>query len=148
MTSRERFLKVLNGEMPDQVPVTTFILDQGHFISQLYPDVDPEDFETLQLKIAEVQRQFGMDVCVRLLFGLNDPLFIHMGGVNTSVQTDTWEVDTEVITKEKVTIYRSTIRTPDGTITQDFSKNEVRPGTFLYACTDRKSTRLNSSHYS
>ena len=137
MTSRERFLQVLNGEMPDQVPVTTFILDQGHFISQLYPDVDPEDFETLQLKIAEVQRQFGMDVCVRLLFGLNDPLFIHMGGVNTSVQTDTWEVDTEVITKEKVTIYRSTIRTPDGTITQDFSKNEVRPGTFLYACTDK-----------
>ncbi|MFP4563127.1 MAG: uroporphyrinogen decarboxylase family protein [Spirochaetia bacterium] len=137
MTSRERFLKVLSGEMPDRVPVTTFILDQGHFISQLYPDVDPEDFETLQLKIAEVQRQFGMDVCVRLLFGLNDPLFIHMGGVNTSVQTDTWEVDTEVIHKDNVTIYRSTIRTPDGTITQDFSKNEVRPGTFLYACTDK-----------
>jgi uroporphyrinogen decarboxylase len=137
MTARERFLRVLDGEMPDQVPVTAFIIDQGHFIHQLYPDVDPQDFETLQLKIIEVQKQFGMDVCVRLLYGVNDPLFIHMGGVNTSVQTDNWEVKTEEIHKENVSIYRSEIKTPGGTITQDFSFNEVSPGTYLYACTDK-----------
>ena len=32
MTSRERFLAVLRGEMPDRVPVTLFIQDQGHFL--------------------------------------------------------------------------------------------------------------------
>ena len=41
MTSRERFLKVINGETPDRVPVTLFMADQGHFINQVYPDVDP-----------------------------------------------------------------------------------------------------------
>jgi uroporphyrinogen-III decarboxylase len=35
MTSRERFLKVLQGEMPDRVPVTLFIQDQGHFLIKL-----------------------------------------------------------------------------------------------------------------
>ena len=31
MNSRERFLAVLDGKMPDRVPVTLFIADQGHF---------------------------------------------------------------------------------------------------------------------
>jgi hypothetical protein len=48
MTPRERFLTTFRGEMPDRVPVTLFIQDQGHFINQVYPDVDPWDFETLQ----------------------------------------------------------------------------------------------------
>ena len=94
MTSRERFLAVLNGKMPDRVPVTLFIQDQGHFLNQVYPNVDPQDFETLQLKVIEIQRQFGVDVFVRMLFGLNDPLSIHMGGLNVSQQSDRWEVHT------------------------------------------------------
>ena len=49
MTSRERFLKVLNGQMPNRVPVTLFISDQGHFLEQMCPDVDPLNYETLQL---------------------------------------------------------------------------------------------------
>jgi hypothetical protein len=93
MTGRERFLAVLNGEMPDRVPITLFLLDQGHFLNQLYPTVDPEDFETLHLKVVEAHRQFGVDIFARLLFGLNDPLSIHMGGLNVSTQTDCWEVD-------------------------------------------------------
>ena len=95
MTSRERFLAVLNGKMPDRVPVTLFIQDQGHFLNQVYPDVDPQDFETLQLKVIEIQRQLGVDVFVRMLFGLNDPLSIHTGGLNVSQQSDRWEVHTE-----------------------------------------------------
>jgi len=53
MTPRERFLKTLKGEATDRVPVTLFIVDQGHCINQVYPDVDPWDFETLQLKVIE-----------------------------------------------------------------------------------------------
>jgi uroporphyrinogen decarboxylase len=137
MTSRERFLRVLAGEMPDRVPVTLFILDQGHFLSQVYPDVDPWDFDTLQLKVIEIQRQLGVDVFVRLCFGVNDPLSIHMGGLNVSQQSENWEVHTEKIKHENTTTWRSTIRTPGGTLTQDFSRNEIRPGTFLHACTKK-----------
>jgi len=111
MTARERFLKVFRGEIPDRVPVTLFIQDQGHFLTQVYPDLDPWDSETLQLKVIEIQKQLRVDVFVRLLFGVNDPLSIHMGGLNVSQQTENWEVSTE--------------------------ENELRPGTYMYACTQK-----------
>ena len=44
MTGRERFLKVFSGESTDRVPITLFIADQGHFLNQMYPDVDSQDF--------------------------------------------------------------------------------------------------------
>jgi len=135
VTSRERFLKVFRGEMPDRVPVTLFMADQGHFISQMYPDVDPWDFETLQLKVLELQRQLGVDVFVRMLYGIDDPLNIIYGGLDVSQQTDGWEVQMEKVRNGDTLIERATIRTPDGTLTQDFSINEIRPGTFMYACT-------------
>ncbi len=135
MTSRERFLSVIQGRVPDRAPVTLFICDGGHFISQLYPQTDPWDHERLQLAVIEVQKQFGADVFVRMLYGVNDPLFIHMGGLNVSVQTDCWEVKTEEVLHGNTTIRRSTVRTPDGALTQDFSTTEVRPGTFVFACT-------------
>ncbi len=135
MTSRERMLRVLRGEMPDRVPVTLFVCDGGHFLNQLYPGIDPWDFESAQLKVIEIQKQFGCDVFVRLLYGVSDPLWIHMGGLNTSQQTEDWEVSTEHIQHGNTRIARSTIRTPAGTLTQDFSTTEVRPGTFVFACT-------------
>jgi uroporphyrinogen decarboxylase len=137
MTSRERFLKVINGQMPDRVPVTLFICDGGHFLNQLYPDIDPWDHERLQLKVIEVQKQFGADVFVRMLYGVNDPLFIHMGGLNVTIQTENWEVSTGEIQHGNTRTQRSTIRTPAGTLTQDFSTTEVRPGTFVFACTKK-----------
>jgi uroporphyrinogen decarboxylase len=137
MTSRERFLAVIQGQMPDRVPVTLFICDGGHFINQLYPSIDPWDFERQQLSVIEAQRQFGADVFVRLLYGVNDPLFIHMGGVNVSAETENWEVKTKEIAHGNTRIGRSTVRTPAGTLTQDFSTTEVRPGTFVFACTKK-----------
>ena len=137
MTSRERFLKVFNGEIPDRVPVTLFMQDQGHFLNQMYPDIDPWDFLTLQLKVVELQKQLGCDVFVRLLFGINDPLSIHMGGLNVDQQTENWEVHTKEIKDGPTLIIRSTIRTPDGVLTQDFSIHEIRKGTYMYACTKK-----------
>ena len=137
MTSRERFLRVLKGEMPDRVPVCLFIADQGHYINQLYPDIDPLDFEAMQLKIVEYQKELGCDVFLRVLYGLNDPLSIHTGGLNVSRSTDTWEVKTEVLQRDTVRTERSLIRTPEGQLTQDYSINEIRPGTFVYACTKK-----------
>ncbi|MCL2660519.1 MAG: hypothetical protein FWD64_08395 [Acidobacteriaceae bacterium] len=137
MTSRERFLKVINGETPDRVPVTLFMADQGHFINQVYPDVDPWDFAALQLKVIEIQKQLGADVFVRMLYDLNDPLHIHMGGLDVTHQTENWEVHTEDVRNGNTLIKRSTIRTPMGTLTQDFSINEPRKGTYMYACTKK-----------
>ncbi len=137
MTSRQRFLAVLNGSMPDRVPVTLFICDGGHFINQLHPEIDSWDYQALQLKILEVQKSFGADVFVRLLYGVNDPLHIHMGGLDVSQQTENWEVRTEHVAHGNTSIARSTIRTPDGALTQDFSTTEVRPGTFVFACTKK-----------
>jgi uroporphyrinogen decarboxylase len=135
MTSRERFLKVINGQMPDRVPVTAFIQDSGHFLSQMYPDADPYDYEKLQLNVIEIQKQLGLDVFVRMLFGINDPIGVHCGGLNVSQQTENWQVKKEKVQHGTTTIICSTITTPDGQLTQDFSINQLRPGTFMYGCT-------------
>jgi uroporphyrinogen decarboxylase len=137
MNSRERFLRVLNEQMPDRVPVTLFIVDQGHFLEQMYPDADPLDYEALQLKVIEIQKQLGVDVFVRQLFGLNDPLSIHMGGLDVSQQTDNWEIHQEQFNNGPTVITKSTVKTPDGALTQEFSVNQLRPGTFMYACTQK-----------
>jgi uroporphyrinogen-III decarboxylase len=135
MTSRERFLAVIEGRTPDRVPVTLFICDGGHFLNQMHPEIGPDEAERAQLAVIELQRQFGADVFVRMLYGVNDPLFIHMGGVNTALQTENWEVRSERIEHGDTHIERSTIRTPAGELTQDFAVTEVRPGTFVHACT-------------
>jgi uroporphyrinogen decarboxylase len=121
--------------MPDRVPVTVFIQDSGHFISQMYPDIDPFDYEKLQLKVIEIQKQLGLDVFVRMLFGINDPIGVHCGGLNVSQQTENWQVKKKKIQRGTTTIIRSTITTPDGQLTQDFSINQLRDSTFMYGCT-------------
>ena len=95
MKSRERFQKVFAGQLPDRVPVTLFILEQGEFIEQIRPDLDPWDFEANQLAIIEFQRQMGLDVFLRVLFSVDDPEFIHYClcvGLNVSTQTEHLEV--------------------------------------------------------
>lgn len=137
MTSRERMLAVFRGERPDRVPVTLFIQDQGHFLTQVYTDVDPWDYEQNQANVIEIQRQLGLDVFARMLFGLNDPLSIHMGGLNVSRSAENWDVKTEVSHRGNTRLERSAIRTPDGTLTQETSQHEIRPGTLLYCCTEK-----------
>jgi uroporphyrinogen-III decarboxylase len=138
MTSRERFLKVFRGELPDRVPVTLFIQDQGHFINQLYPEMDPWDFLNIQLKVIEISRQMGADVMVRLLFGTLEPFqWMFFGGLNVQESTDTWEVHTEEVSEGRTTVRTSTVRTPKGTLSQEFSIDRIRPGTLMYACTKK-----------
>jgi len=136
MTPRARLLAVLRGEMPDRVPVTLFIQDQGHFISQLYPDLDPWDSQAIQLKIIEFSRQMGADVFVRLLFGTLDPFqWWFLGGLDVYQQTADWEVHTEEVREGRTTVRRTLVRTPEGDLRQEYSIDEIRPGTLMYACT-------------
>jgi len=137
VTSRERFLNAISGITPDRIPVTLFIADQGHFISQVYPDIDPWDFPALQLKVIEIQKQLGLDVFLRMLYDLTDPLHIHMGGLDITHQSDNWEIKTEDCKTGNTIVKKSVIRTPDGTLEQEFSINEIRKGTFMYGCTKK-----------
>lgn len=137
MTSRERFLKTIHGEKTDRMPVTLFIVEQGHFLSQVYPDLDPWDFPALQLKVAEIQKQLGCDVFVRMLFDINDPIHIHMGGLDVTHQAENWEVKTEEYNNGNTLVKASAVRTPMGILTQEFSINELRKGTYMYACTKK-----------
>ena len=137
MTGRERFLKTFRGEATDRMPVALFISDQGHFLEQCYPDADPYHYLDLQKKVVDLQRQFGADVFVRMLFGVNDPLHIHMGGVDISQQTDDWQVENTETCEGNTRITRSVIHTPGGTITQENKVVELSRGTFLYATTEK-----------
>ena len=137
MKGRERFLKVINGEIPDRVPVTLFIHDEGFFIKQVYQDdISKDDHLKTQLKVIEIQKQLGADVFVRLLFGAV-PNYVHFGGVNVDIETENWEVYTEEFKRGESIVRKSTISTPDGKITQDFTINEISPGSYVYACTDK-----------
>ena len=138
MTSRERFLKVLNGEMPDRVPVTLFIQDTGHFLNQMYPDIDPWELEELQLKVIELQKQLGVDVFVRMLFCTDDSFHWLIGGVDVDHPMDDWRIETKDHWKNDSTLLkRSKITTPDGVLTQELSFFEGRKGTVMFACSEK-----------
>ncbi len=137
-SARERFLKVLNGQMPDRAPVTLFIQDSGHFLNQVYPDIDPWDFEELQLKVIDLQKQFGVDVFVRLLFCTDDSHHWLFGGVDIDHSTENWQVDTvEQRKNESTLLRRSTITTPEGVLIQELTISEGRKGTWMMACTEK-----------
>ena len=115
MTGRERFASVFRGELPDRVPVTLFIQDQGHFISQLCPDVDPWDSLTLQLRAVAFQRELGVDVMARLLFGtLAEFQWMLLGGLDVSRSTDDWQVETTERREGRTTVRASVVHTPEG----------------------------------
>ncbi len=138
MNSRERFLAVLDGRMPDRVPVTLFICDQGHFLNQMYPDVDPWDFETLQLKVIEIatpiRRRRLRPHALRPERSALDP---HGRAERRRSRPTAGRSGPRSRSAAHTTVWHSTIRTPDGTLTQEFSRNQQRPGTFVYACTKK-----------
>jgi uroporphyrinogen decarboxylase len=141
VNSRERFDAVFRGRLPDRVPVTLFIQDQGHFISQLHPEIDPWDRMALQLATVEFQKDLGVDVMARLLFGTLDPFqWMFLGGVDVSRSTDDWQVETVERRDGRTTVRWSRIHTPDGDLEQEYAIDQIRPGTLMYACT-RKPVR-------
>jgi uroporphyrinogen-III decarboxylase len=160
MNSRERFLTVINGEIPDRVPVAYFIVDQGHFLSQVYPGVDRDDYLELQMRIIEVSREIGGDILLRVCYGIN-PMYVQYGGMNVYrdpasysfdegspnyveegkedvfMKTDNWEVHSTIRKRGKSVVRRSRVRTPDGDLTQEFTITEIGPKTCVYACTEK-----------
>lgn len=134
MNSRERFLKTINGEIPDRVPVTLFILDEGNFIKQIYPELDNEDHFKTHIKIIELQKQLGADVFLRILYDLC-PLWLIHGGVNLDEQNENWEIKNEEYVRGKTIVKKTLIRTPGGNLEQEFSIYKTLEGTHAYSCT-------------
>lgn len=136
MNSRERYLKTFKGEKTDRMPVSLFIVEQGHFMTQVCPATDPWDHVQQFADVIAFEKEMGADVFVRLLAELYAPaMHVIYGGVDINRQTDNWEVATTQYKKGNSTVLCSTIRTPDGELAQEFTINEIRPGTFMYACT-------------
>jgi len=133
-TPRERFLQVFRGEQPDRVPVTLFIHDHGHFLSQMYPDLDPWDWAARQTRVVELQRQLGCDVFVRLAHYVDQPGFMTRGEVDTEQQTESWQVKVEETRQDDALVQRATITTPDGVLTQERVTNQVGPATYVTTC--------------
>ncbi|MDC7227249.1 MAG: uroporphyrinogen decarboxylase family protein, partial [Spirochaetales bacterium] len=138
MTGRERLLTVLNGKRADKVPVTLFIQGQGHFITQINPETDQWDFIAIQKNVIDYQKILGVDVHARMLFfNPHKPVFAHLGHMNVDVETENWKVKTTEAQNGDTKLYKHEITTPEGILNQTFSINELRPGTFMYACTEK-----------
>lgn len=137
MTTRERYSKTFKGEPTDRMPVSLFIMEQGHYMSQLYPDTPTYDHDRQFKELIEYNRQVGADTFVRLLSDLYEPaLHVMYGGVDIWQQGEHWEVKTTETQKGTSRVLRSEIRTPGGVLEQEFTINEIRPGTLMYGCTE------------
>ena len=137
MTSRERLLRTIRGEVTDRVPVTLFIQDHGHFIHQLHPEVDPLDYEQLTCKVIDYQRSLGCDVFARMIFDLYHPLGICLGGVDDGHETECWKVKTNITEEGNNLVRSSVIATPDGELSQVFVRTALNRGTCVYCCTKK-----------
>jgi uroporphyrinogen-III decarboxylase len=72
-----------------------------------------------------------------MLYDAHDPITIFMGGLDVDQQTENWDVHTEEIQEGSTLIKRSTIKTPDGELTQDYSVNRLPDGQEMSACTKK-----------
>ena len=64
-------------------------------------------------------------------------LHIMYGGLDIDQQTENWEVTTKEIHNGNTLIKKSTIKTPGGSLAQEFSINELRKGTYMCSCTKK-----------
>jgi len=140
MNSRERLLQTINGDQTDRVPVTLFIQDHGHYIHQLYPDIDPFNYEELTFSVIDYQRKLGCDVFARMIFDLYHPLNICLGGLNDGEETHQWKVETKYVEDGNNYVKKSRITTPEGVLTQNFVRTSQNKGTYVYCCNNKPVT--------
>jgi uroporphyrinogen-III decarboxylase len=129
-------LLTLRGGQADRVPVCLFIHDEGNFLKQVHPGLDLTKPLDCKKKLIELQAGLGLDLFVRLLHGLY-PDWIVYGGANVDARGEDWEVATEETREGSSLVKRSIVRTPGGSLEQEFTVSESvdAPGTVWYACT-------------
>jgi len=106
MTSRERILTVLQGGLPDRVPVAPFI--QEEYLAWVYPGrrhLDRVD------TVVELSRELAFDVITKHNRFMTPP-FMRRDHLN-------WRVRRETAREEALWVTRVEITTPDRTLTQE-----------------------------
>lgn len=111
MNARQRLLAVLQGQIPDRVPVNAWM--DTFFTSEYLgrSDVDPVD------DVMAVQKEFGCDVILR-------PAYVELaewGGHE-------WEARTTQEVCDGRRYLATTIRTPQGTLRHTWLVETIRPG--------------------
>jgi hypothetical protein len=114
LNSRQRTLSVLDGQIPDRVPVAAWI-DSGFLQSHLgHADFDPI-VETVRLS-----KENGFDVIVRLV--LEDA---------PAWETDEWRLSTEVVQEVGMQTRTKTIETIGGKLCEVSVAREIEPGRYF-----------------
>ncbi len=137
MDSRDRILSTFAKERTDRLPVCLFIQDQGHLLNQLHPEIGEDEYDALQKASVDFQREMGADVFLRILFDEALPQHVLFGGVNISRSTKDWQVETTERQSGSTRVISSSIKTPGGILTQEFSINRLYDRTLMYACTKK-----------
>jgi uroporphyrinogen decarboxylase len=110
MNGRERLLSVLEGEIPDRVPVTAW-LDQIFLTQHLGREVD------LVPDSVEIYRDLGLDLVLRVYWDDMD-----------TWSTDEWSLTTKIVTKNGHREKIKTIETPKGELREVVAMKELQPG--------------------
>lgn len=106
MTSRERLLAVLRGDLPDRVPVAPFI--QEEYLAWVYPErADLDRVDT----VLELAGQLSFDVITKHNRFMT-PAFMRRDHPN-------WRVRSETAREADMHVTRLRITTPDRTLTQE-----------------------------
>ena len=111
MNSRQRLLTVLNGGIPDRVPVNAWI--DRFFVTEYLGREDVDDVDD----VIAVQKEFGLDVILR-------PAYVE----ETAWGGERWEARTEEETRDGRNYLTTTIRTPEGTLRHSWLKESIRSG--------------------
>lgn len=111
MTSRERLLTVLDGGIPDRVPVNAWI---DHLFAAEYLGRDEVD---LVDDVIDVQKAFGLDVILRTAY-------VEM----TEWGGDRWEAHTAEDQRDGRRFLTTVFETPDGTLRHSWLMETDAPG--------------------
>ncbi|HUT30732.1 MAG TPA: uroporphyrinogen decarboxylase family protein [Sedimentisphaerales bacterium] len=110
MTSRERLLRVLNGEVPDRTPITLFVTDTD--IEDGPPNcvLDRRTHDTIE-DLIRFHEILGIDIMLRISVDVFEPIAFDR---DTDDWVNAWEISSD---RKKLT---HTITTPEGRLTETF----------------------------
>ena len=134
MTSRERILTVLNGDLPDRVPITPFI--QEEFLKWFYPGRETLDRVDTVVELAQAM---PFDVIAKPNRFMQ-PAFFKRDHLNWRVKRDTKREGDFWITQLEIT-------TPDHTLTQMTAVPDAGPATAGLMSTVRKHMLENEQDF-
>lgn len=116
MTSRERILTVLRGNLPDRVPVVPFI--QEEYLAWHYPQRTELDRVETAIELA---RELGFDLIAKHNRFMT-PAFLVRDHLN-------WRVRRDTRLEEGFWVTRVEVATPDRTLTQETVRPDAGPAT-------------------